>query len=117
MSSGHGAEQQSQEQGYSPGLASVACRSQVGSCGQVVSLWPLVEYIILPQGPLVTRREFGVDEGTHNPERAVAQLGHQSKPPQPGAIRGHGSFTCMDLSSEGTSEIFKVLVCRDKKWD
>lgn len=83
MSIGQEAEQ-SQGQGYLPGLASVACRSQVGSCGQVVSLWLLVEYIILPQGPLVTRREFGVDEGTHNPERAAAQPSHQSKLPSQG---------------------------------
>lgn len=89
-SSGHKAEQQSQEPGDLPGLASVACRSQVGSCGQVVSLWLLVEYIILPQGPLVTRREFGVDEGTHNPETAAAQLSHQSKLPSQGQSEAMG---------------------------
>lgn len=90
MSSGHGVEQQSQEWGYLPGLASVACRSQVGSCGQVVSLWLLVEYIILPQGPLMTKREFGVDESTHNPERAVAQLSHRSKLPSQGQSEAMG---------------------------
>ena len=78
--------------GYLPGLASVACRSQVGSCGQVGSLWLLVEYIILPHGPLETRREEGVDEGTHNPERAVAQLSHQSKLPSQGQSEAMGGL-------------------------
>lgn len=56
----------------------------MGSCGQVVSLWLLAEYIILPQGLSVTRREFVVNEGTHNPERAAAQWSHQNKLPSQG---------------------------------
>lgn len=56
----------------------------------------------------MTRREFGVDEGTHNPERAAVQLSTKANFPAR-AIRGHGSFACMNLSSEGTSEILRCL--------
>lgn len=57
-----------QERGHLPGLASVTAEVRWGHVVRQSLFWLLLEYIILPQGPLVTRREFGVDEGTHKPK-------------------------------------------------